>query len=207
MRIQSMVVMAIVFAACGSARHSKEPLSIKPRPVKMRHQILFVQDDDEHVFEGYLILADDALLVKAFAGPGIDLFTIARDSATHFEQLHIPSLADRIDIKAVSEDIARVYLGGCNKPTGPREVSCDFFGEKMVEVYDTKIRLTKRQFPDAHGIGLEIHYEEYQIHSGRAQPKRITLSWGTSKNRMVILLVDFELLSSVDPTIFKGKSE
>ncbi|MCP4601005.1 MAG: DUF3261 domain-containing protein [Proteobacteria bacterium] len=202
-RICTIIVMTSVVAACSGVQRPKDFAKQEPGAVKMRHQILFAQGDEEHVFEGYLVLANDAILVKAFAGPGIDLFTVVRDNVNHFEQLHIPSLADKIDIEAVAADIARVYLGGCHEPTDQVEVSCDFFGEKMTERYDEKGRLEERRFPDAHGVGLRIRYEEYEIHLGRAEPKRITLSWGTSKNRMVILLIAFELLDHIDPKIFQ----
>ncbi len=202
-----IVSLSVLAAACGPARTPEAPARSMSSAARMQHQILFSRPDQDHVFEGYMILADDALLVKAFAGPGIDLFTVVRDGASHFEELHIPGLADRIDIGAVSADIARVYLGGCERPTAAGEARCDFFGEEMTEVFDADGRLTARRFPQAHDIGVTVHYEEYEIFSGRAEPQKITLVWGTSPNRMVIRLVAFELLDDVDREIFKRPSE
>ncbi len=202
-----LILIFALVAACGSAHRPENPVRSKSQAVKMQHQILFSRPDEDHVFEGYMILAEDALLVKAFAGPGVDLFTVIRDGANHFEELHIPGLAERIDIAAVGADIARVYLGGCERPPAAGEASCDLFGEKMVEVFDAKGRLAERRFPEAHGIGVTISYEEYELYSGRAESRRITLVWGTSQNRMVIRLVALELLDDVDREIFRGPSK
>ncbi|MCP4678774.1 MAG: hypothetical protein GY854_25460 [Deltaproteobacteria bacterium] len=193
----------VLFSACGAAKTPEPSVRSAFHAAKMQHQILFSRPSEDHVFEGYMILAEDALLVKAFAGPGVDLFTVIRDGASHFEELHISALADRIDIAAVSADIARVYLGGCEKPPTADEASCDFFGEKMTEVFDEDGRLKVRRFPEAHGIGVTVTYEEYELYSGRAEARRITLVWGTSPNRMVIRLVAFELLDEVNWKIFE----
>jgi hypothetical protein len=160
--------------------------------LRMRHQILFSRGEDVQVFEGYMLSRGDAFIVKAFAGPGVDLFTVVRDGSRKNATLHIASLSDRIDIARVGEDIGRVYLNGCEAPDPPPagERSCRFYGEPLVEVRDADGRLTSRRFPEAHGIGLNVTYEDYSPYGDRLLPKRITLTWGTSSNRMIIRLVE-----------------
>jgi predicted exporter len=199
----ALVASAVLLLGCGARPITVEQAEPRPEPVKMRHQIMFSQGEETHVFEGYMILAGDSFVVKAFAGPGVDLFTVVRSGAKHREELHIPSLKDRIDVSAVSEDIARVYLGGCKKPRSPCEAQCDFYGEGMIEVTDAHGRLTERRFPEAHGIGMTIRYEEYTDYSGRLEPAKISLAWGKSTNLMVIRLLTLDPLDKVDPGIFE----
>ena len=141
------VFLGAVLLACGAALTPKENRADGPGEpaLKMRHQILFSHGGDVQVFEGYMILADDAFIVRAFAGPGVDLFTVARSGDRHRSTLHIPALKDRIDIEKVGDDIARVYLSGCKPPPGaadqtpasPKSVRhCRFFGEPLTEVID-----------------------------------------------------------------------
>jgi hypothetical protein len=171
--------------------------------VKMRHQISFAQGEDVQVFDGYMLLAGERLLVKAFAGPGVDLFTVVRDGAAHGERLHIAGLADRIDMAKVGADIARVYLGGCAKPAvGASEAPRDFYGEPMIERFDAGGRLVERSFPQAHGIGLDVTYDDFAPFACGERARHIILKWGGSRNEMAIHLVACERLERVDPKVF-----
>jgi hypothetical protein len=171
--------------------------------VKMRHQISFAQGDDVQVFDGYMLLAGERLLVKAFAGPGVDLFTVVRDGAAHGERLHIKGLSDRIDMAKVGADISRVYLGGCKGPAGGGgEATCDFYGEPLTERFDAAGRLVGRSFPQAHGIGLDVTYDDVAPFACGERARRITLRWGGSRNEMVIRLVACDRIEGVDPAVF-----
>lgn len=201
-----------LLAACGGHVPSTDSASSSDGTLRLRHQILFSHGDDVQVFEGYMLLAKDAFLVKAFAGPGVDLFTVVRHGARRKETLHISSLADRIDIQQVGGDIGRVYLSGCpadaeRKPGGETDrttqsVSCSFYGEPLIEVFDPAGRLISRRFPEAHGVGLAVAYDEFETHAGETLPSSITLTWGAAdgtdpgtdapQTRMVIRLVDVE---------------
>ncbi len=200
--IASLALMTLIIS-CGAGNQRQNTTTNSVTAVKMRHQILFSRPDEQHVFEGYMIFTGEALLVKAFAGPGVDLFTVVREGAHRFEELHIPALADKIDITAVAADIARAYLGGCEGSYTGGETSCDFFGEPMIETYDQTGHRARRRFPKAHGIGLLIEYKDFKEFSGQDRASRITLVWGESPNRMVILLVALENLDSVDPAVFQ----
>jgi hypothetical protein len=205
-RTAVLLAAAVCAVACGShlprvseGGDAEGGLSV----VRMRHQISFAQGDDVQVFDGYMLLAGERLLVKAFAGPGVDLFTVVRDGAAHGERLHIKGLADRIDMAKVGADIARVYLGGCAKPAaGASEATCTFYGEPMIESFDAGVRLTARRFPQAHGIGLTVTYAELAEFDCGERARRITLRWGGSGNEMVIRLVACERLERVDPKVF-----
>ena len=163
---------------------------------------MFRSAEESHVFEGYLVLYQDALFVKAFAGPGVDLFTIIRKGAEHREVLHIPAIAKKMDMAAIGADIARVYLGGCPPPNRPDEVSCHLLDDKMIERYGPDELLEARDFPNAHDIGVHIAYEDYSEMNGTQMATRITLTWGNSQNRMVIKLLSYEILDEIDPTLF-----
>jgi hypothetical protein len=172
--------------------------------IKMRHQISFTRGEDVQVFDGYMLLAGERLLVKAFAGPGVDLFTVVRDGAAHDERLHIAGLADRIDMEKVGGDIARVYLGGCPRGEGgAAEATCDFYGEPMIENLDAAGRLISRRFPEAHGIGLDVTYDDFAPFACGERARRVTMRWGMSGNEMAIHLVACEILDKVDPAIFE----
>ena len=98
-----------VFAAASCAATKQVRAADSDRlALKMQHQILFRHGAESHVFEGYMILKKEAFFVKAFAGPGVDLFTLAREGAWHREELHIASLADKIDLKLVSDSSERI---------------------------------------------------------------------------------------------------
>jgi hypothetical protein len=200
--VAAAALLAAALLGCGGAPPAGETA---PRPVpavKMRHQILFSGSGGEHVFEGYMLLAGDALMVKAFAGPGVDLFTVTRDGASHAEELHLPGLADRIDVTKVGADIARVYLGACPDRAPSTETTCAILGQEAVERLDADGRLVERRFPDAHGVGLRISYEEFEDLGGRVEPRTIRLFWGESPNRMVIRLVAIDVLDHVDRAVF-----
>ena len=140
-----------------------------------------------------MVLFDDAFYVKAFAGPGVELFTVARDKERRADVLHIEGLADRIDIKRVGSDIHRVYLVTCPKPhpaASPQR--CTVNGEPLEERYDDRGHVVKRVFPSAHGIGLTVTYEDYAEMAGRTLPKKITLHWGNKKNKMMIVMLSAE---------------
>ncbi len=184
--------------------------------VTERHQILFQNNDDSQVFEGVVMRVEHrnaetctavSYVVQAFAGPGVDLFTIARDRDRHKETLHLKSLADKIDAVKIGEDIHRIYLPTCpviGENAKPPQVSCMLCGERAEDIYDASGRLTKRHFPDAHGIGLDIRYLDYQSTQVGPAPFRIELRWGDNSNRlMVIRVVSSELSSDADPQIFE----
>lgn len=165
--------------------------------VKMQHQILFQNKEDSQVFEGVMIRRTDGYIVQAFAGPGVDLFTVARSGERHKETLHIQSLAARIDVSKIGEDIFCIYMKGCVSGEAPaatqnKAVSCVQQGRRMTEHFDADGRLTARRFPDAHGIGLFIQYDDYRSFSGRSLPVRIVLRWGNSERSLTIHTVSAE---------------
>jgi hypothetical protein len=192
--------LALILAGCGATVSTTpaEPDDGRP-PLRLRHQIMVRYDDQTQVFEGYMVLRGDAFLVKAFAGPGIDLFTVRRDGSRHAEEAHVPALADRLDLQRVGSDIARAYLAGCDPLEGAGEVECAFYGEPLLERYDDRGLLTERVFPEAHGIGLTVSYSDYSVRTGGRLAGAITLSWGESGNEMVIRLLDAQVLAGFDP--------
>jgi hypothetical protein len=208
--VVAAIAAAAWLAACGArppARAGTDGDGISA--IRMRHQISFSQGGDIQVFDGYMLLAGERLLVKAFAGPGVDLFTVVRDGAAHSERLHVSGLADRIDMAKVGADIARVYLGGC--PRTPeaqgREATCSFYGEPMTERVDAAGRVAGRAFPQAHGIGLAVTYDDFAQTSCGERARRITLRWGGSANEMVIRLVACERIAAVEPSAFAIPAE
>lgn len=203
MRAAPLIATCLALFACGGAHKAGEQPESGPQAVRLRHEILFAQGNDEQVFEGYMVKLREAFVVKAFAGPGVSLFTVTRDGAEGSAVLHIPALSDRIDMKLVGDDIARAYLEGCEPFHGPGERECRFFGEPLAEVRDGDDRLVERRFPAAHGVGMTIRYEGYRAWLDRVEPSTITLRWGQGTNRIVIRLVDVEYLKAVDPEIFK----
>lgn len=203
------LIAAALAAACGARAPDPAPPDGPPRPgaaglsaLRMRHQITFRRGGDAQVFDGYMLLAGERLYVRAFAGPGVDLFTVARDGAAHREELHLEGLADRIDMAKVGADIARAYLGGCPPPPGAGEVECRFEGEPMAEAYDARGRLTARRFPEAHGVGLTVTYDGFTACPGGERAGAVTLRWGGSGNEMVIRLAACEVIEGVDPAVF-----
>jgi hypothetical protein len=189
----------LALVGCGPAVPPPEAgVEVRPTAIRLRHQIKVAYDDQVQVFEGYMIVAGEAFLVKAFAGPGIDLFTVRRDGARHREEAHVPGLADKLDLERVGEDIARAYLGGCGVAEPGVTAECTLFGEPLRERYDDRGRLVSRSFPAAHGIGLTVSYADYAERADRELAGTITLSWGTSGNEMVIRLLDAELLPEFD---------
>jgi hypothetical protein len=197
------LLLGAVLVACGAASflpEARQPGTGEPA-LKMRHQILFTGGDDVQVFEGYMVLAKDAFIVRAFAGPGVNLFTVVRSGERRRATLHIAALANRIDIEKVGDDIARVYLPGCeassvagdHRHASERSVRhCLFFGEPLTEVIDERNRPLSRKFPEAHGIGLEVTYDDYEPVGNEVLPRQITLTWGGTSNRMVIRVVEAE---------------
>ena len=201
-----LIILVLLYTACGPAAGGRSVGTVegspKPAdiPVKMRHQIMVRYGDEVQVFEGYMIRGGDAFLVRAFAGPGVDLFTVARDGKRHREEAHISALEERLDLEAVSMDIARAYLGGCER--GGAKAECTFLGEPMIEEFDELGRLVSRRFPEAHGIGMRIVYEEYNDYLDGQAPWKIVLEWGEGKNRMVIKLLSVEPFDgSVDEVV------
>ena len=163
--------------------------STEERAVKMRHQILFSSPTRKDVFEGFMVLFEDAFYVKAFAGPGVELFTIARDRDRRVDILHIEGLEEQIDIKRVGDDIHRVYLEGCG-PVEPASVSsCTVDNESIEERFDAQGNLIQRTFPAAHGIGLTVTYSGYKDWDGRSLPKKTTLEWGGGGRREMVIVM------------------
>lgn len=197
------ILLLFLIAACGAQKPTVSPKTENTRAIKMRHQILFSNGEEDHVFEGYMILSgQEALFVKAFAGPGIDLFTIARQGNRHHEVLHISEIADRLDIAKVGADIARVYLGGCDKKKALKKATCTFYGEELQEEMDDDRRLMSRFFPDAHDVGLHIDYKEYKSRCGKPMPTHIELTWGEGQAKMVILQVACEPMTDWSDDFF-----
>ncbi len=201
-----LTILVLLCAACGPAAGGRPVDTVEGSPisvdasVKMRHQIMVQYGDEVQVFEGYMIRGGDAFLVRAFAGPGVDLFTVARDGKRHREEAYISALEERLDLEAVSMDIARAYLGGCERDGAKAE--CTFLGEPMIEEFDERGRLVARRFPEAHGIGMRIVYEEYKDYLDGQAPWKIVLEWGEGKNRMVIKLLSVEAFDgSVDEVV------
>jgi hypothetical protein len=195
-----LLTAAIVCSGCGAADpdlENADPRAGRAEAIKLRHQILARYGDQEQVFEGYLVLRGDALFVRAFAGPGIDLFTIRRNGARHEERAHVPGLERRVDLEKVGADIARCHYGGC--AGGPGETRCDFYGEPLIETRDQRGRLLERSFPRAHGTGLVVRYEEPRLVGGREVARRTTLSWGDGSNELLIVMLESEVLESVEP--------
>lgn len=200
MRAAALLLVALVIAGCGSTTPPVGDSQGGPTALRLRHQIMVRYGEQLQVFEGYMIVRGEAFLVKAFAGPGIDLFTVRRDRDRHTEEAHVPGLGERLELEDVGSDIARAYLGGCGAPTGGGAVECAFYGEPLSEEYDDRGRLLSRDFPEAHGIGLTVGYEDYTERAGRELASEITLRWGTSGNEMVIRLLDARLLEDFDAT-------
>jgi hypothetical protein len=170
--------------------------------LKMRHQIMFDYGGEIQVFEGYMISAEDSFLVKAFAGPGVDLFTVIDNNGTQHNELHLQALKDRIDLAQVGADIARAFLSGCVANKSSSRLECDFHNEPLVEKFDEQGRLVERFFPQAHQVGLKVYYSEYATQCGDSRPVQTTLRWGQGNNRIVIRMVGCELLNRIDPKIF-----
>jgi hypothetical protein len=197
------LLLAVLAVACAGSPKKAPSGDSGEQALRMRHQILFRFGEEEHVFEGYMILKKGAFFVKAFAGPGVDLFTLVREGAWHREELHLAALKDKIDLNLVSASIAKVYLGGCPgaKPGG--EAACDFYGEEVVESYGAKGELVTRRFSSAEQGALVIRYREFDSCPGRSMAKKIVLTWQKGEITMVIRLVACDLQSHVEPGIWK----
>lgn len=190
----------LVLTGCGAGSPPLDDARGGPPALRLRHQIMVRYGEQLQVFEGYMILSGEAFLVKAFAGPGIDLFTVRRDRDRRDEEAHVPGLAEQLDLERVGRDIARAYLGGCGAPAGGGAVECAFYGEPLRERYDDRGRLLAREFPEAHGIGLTVNYRDYAERADRELAGEIELEWGDSGNEMVIRLLDAQLLEGFDAT-------
>lgn len=185
---RAMVSLCGYFAALlgcgGQAPSSASPVS----PVdilEQQHQILFVNGQEQQVFDGYMVQAGDSLMVRAFAGPGVDLFTVVRTPTQATQQAHVPGLAERVDMVQVGDDISRVYRSGCRGAAGA-VTTCEAGGERLVETLDDQGRLASRSFPTVHSTGLSISYTQHERLCGRIIPRRITLAWGQGERHMVI---------------------
>jgi hypothetical protein len=201
----SLAIMAAIaaFAGCGVTAPRARDAPVASEAWRLRHQIMYSRDGQDQVFDGYMIRSGDAFLVKAFAGPGVELFTVARDGDAHREVLHIPGLAGRIDMAAVGEDIALVYQGGCARPGGAGSAECALLGEPMIETYDAAGDLAQRRFPKAHGIGLVITYEGYADRPGTRLADKVTLRWGEGRSTMIIKLLSCEPMPDFDRSLLE----
>jgi hypothetical protein len=203
------VFPALLLLSCGYRSQTAAVASSFPSKTLLteRHQILFQNKDDTQVFEGYMMRIKGAYVVQAFAGPGVDLFTVARVGDRHRETLHIKALADKIDVVKIGDDIYRVYMDGCpvmKTLADNRQVSCLLHGQRARESYDADSHLIERSFPKAHGIGLTIRYLEYKSTEGGLLPSRIELRWGNNPDRlMVIRAVSVGLSPKVDDKVFE----
>ena len=187
MRQISIVALLLIMVGCGAAR-APVALQAASTAVRLRHQIMVEYGGEVQVFEGYMIRQGEAFLVKAFAGPGVDLFTVARDGDRHREEAHIKALEEKLDLEAVGSDIARAYLAGCERPKDGDLADCDFHGEPLEERYDERGRVVSRRFPEAHGIGMAISYSQFDEFADMAG--KIEITWGDGSNRMVIKLLE-----------------
>ncbi|MCP4199265.1 MAG: hypothetical protein GY762_19135 [Proteobacteria bacterium] len=200
--VPALLLSVFVVACAGTLK--KAPAGDPGEQVmKMRHQILFRYGEEEHVFEGYMILKKGAFFVKAFAGPGVNLFTLVREGTWHREELHIGSLKGKIDLDLVSASIAKVYLGRCAGAAPDSETACDFYGEKMVETYGDEGELVTRQFFSEERGDLVIRYSELISCGGGLVPKKIVLTWQKGEITMVIRLVACDLQGHVEPGIWQ----
>lgn len=198
--ILSFWSLVFLLTACGASR--KSPASHGEEPAwRLRHQIVFTSKGDEKIFEGYMILSKNAFLVKAFAGPGVDLFTVVRDGERHQEILHLDALADRIDVTRIGEDIRRTYLAWCPGQAAPQQW-CTANGEQLVVSTNSEGQVTRKHFPAAHGVGLYVTYKDTLQVAGRALPKRIQLVWGDGTFRMLILLTEAERVTDLPADFF-----
>ena len=196
--LASMLLAAVACGPVTGRPVERQDAGVDAPGLKLRHQIMIRYDDQLQVFEGFMILRGDAFVVRAFAGPGIDLFTVRRDGPRHVEQAHVPGLESRLDLAAVGADIARVYLPGCTAPKTGGERACAFGDEPLTEELDAEGRLVGRRFPAAHGIGVKVRYEEFETLAGLELARKITLSWGASANEMVIRLLSAERVEDID---------
>jgi hypothetical protein len=195
-----LIALAVTVVGCGASSPAPPGGEPDPEPpaLRLRHQIMVRYGGQVQVFEGYMILKGESFLVKAFAGPGIDLFTVRRDRAKHAEEAHVAGLAERLDLEAVGADIARAYLAGCEPRAAGERVECSFYGEPLSEEYDDRGRTRSRTFPGAHGIGLTVTYEDYAVRAGRPLAEKIKLAWGSSGNEMVIRLLEAQEITDLD---------
>ena len=195
------VLVTALATACGGTKKPVETGDPEKPAIKMRHQILFRFGEETHVFEGYMIHRDEAFYVKAFAGPGVDLFTVARDGERHRHQLHLSGLEDKIDLGLVEKSIARVYLPGCGAEPGIRQARCRLLGEPLEERYHADGTIAERRFEGTtDGPGpLVIRFEEYGMCATHPMARRIELSWQKADIRMVIQLVECEATEALPP--------
>ncbi len=161
--------------------------------LKMQHQIMYRNGNDTQVFEGYMIQKKDAYIVKAFAGPGVDLFTIARKAERRKDTLDLKMLANKLDVSKIGDDILRIFMDGCPFSAKTKETTaCIVTAQKIIEKRDQEGRLTERRFPDAHTIGLNITYKDYSSFKNIALPAQIELQWGDGTRQMIIRTVSAE---------------
>jgi hypothetical protein len=194
------VALAAVMA-CGTVQSTGASRPTADEALKMRHQIVFRHGDEVHVFEGYLILMNPRrLLVKAFAGPGVDLFTVARDGNWHREVLHLSGLENKIDMTLVADSIFRVYMAPCPKIAGRDLAVCERGGEQMEEYFDSAGRLTRRLFDPAK---IEIRYQNYQPWCGQMLPEKISITWSDNLHGIEIHLADCAFAAPLDPDMLK----
>jgi hypothetical protein len=64
------------------------------------------------------------------------------------------------------------------------------------------VRLVARSFPQAHGIGLDVTYDDFAPFACGERARRIALRWGGSRNEMVIRFVACDRIEGVDPAVF-----
>jgi hypothetical protein len=132
-----------------------------------------------------MIQAGDGFIVRAFAGPGIDLFTVTRTAFEASQEAFVPGLAKRVDMVQVGDDIARVYRAGCGGPFATM-TACTLGAEPLEEWLGESGEILRRHYPAAHGTGLTIVYERRETMCGQQMPRRVVLSWGKAESKMVI---------------------
>ena len=190
-------VLLLLATACGSnLPELKTPGAHEQMSFRLRHQIKARRGDDVYVFEGYMILQGDAFVVRAFAGPGVSLFTVTRDGDKHTEKAHVPGLNNKLNLESVGLDIARAYFAGCPGSSSGEITKCTILGQIAHETHAPNGDLLTRRFPSAYKDGLLIEYLDYTKKMDRRWAKRIHLKWSGKENEMEIFLLTVEPTSS-----------
>ena len=73
----------------------------------------------------------------------------------------------------------------------------------MTESYGAKGELVRREFFPDQPSHLVIQYDAFQVGSGRNLPQKIVLTWQDGDIRMVIRLVEWELVRDVSDELWR----
>jgi hypothetical protein len=198
----SILISVLFWVACGATRppasDSGSQTAGEEPAFELRHRIIAEYGSETQIFEGVMILQGQGFLVRAFAWPGLGLFTVARNGESHDERAHLPGLEGRLDLDAVGMDITRTFLGGCDPPLDGGDVECLLLGQVMVEVYDEGGRRLSRLFPDAYEGGFRVSYRDHAMRFDRWWALEIELEFGDSGNGMVFRQLSVRETEPVD---------